>query len=56
MAASHHNSKAGLWSINKVYASVQLFININNREEMQSPISLKQAKPELDLAATKEII
>jgi hypothetical protein len=33
-ATSHHNSQAGLWSINKSYASVQLFKNINNREEM----------------------
>lgn len=34
VATSHHNSQAGLWSINKFYASVQLFSNINNREEI----------------------
>jgi hypothetical protein len=34
-ASSHHNSQAGLWSINKFYASVQFFFfNINNREEI----------------------
>ena len=28
-AASHHNSQAGLWSINKFYVSVQLFLLYN---------------------------
>ena len=31
------------------------FLNINNREEMQPPTSLKQVEPDLDFVATKEI-
>jgi hypothetical protein len=42
MVASHHNSQAGLWSINKFYASVQLFVLYSQGEIVGSP-RLKQA-------------
>ena len=42
MAASHHNSQAGLWSINKFYASVRLYLLYNQGGIVASP-SLKQA-------------
>ena len=46
MAASHHNSQAGLWSINKFYVSVQLFLLYNQGGIVASP-SLKQAGADL---------
>jgi hypothetical protein len=55
MAASHLYSQAGLWSINKFYASVRLFLLYNQGGIVGSP-SLKQAGPDLDLAATKKEI
>jgi hypothetical protein len=41
-AASHHNSQAGLWSINKFYASVRLFL-LYNQGGIVGSLSLKQA-------------
>ena len=55
VAASHHKSQAGLWSINKFYVSVQLFLLYNHGGIVDSP-SLKQADPDFDLAATKKEI
>jgi hypothetical protein len=50
MAASHHNSQAGLWSINKFYASVWLFSLYNQGGIVGSP-SLKWAG--IDQVATE---
>jgi hypothetical protein len=54
-ATIHHNSQAGLWSINKFYALVRLFLLYNQGGIVGSP-SLKQADPDFDLAATKKEI
>jgi hypothetical protein len=52
MAASHHNSQAGLWSINKFYASVQLFL-LYNQGGIVASLSLEAG---FDLVATKKEI
>jgi hypothetical protein len=46
MAVSHHNSQAGLWSINKFYVLVQLFLLYNEGGIVASP-SLKWAGADL---------
>jgi hypothetical protein len=53
MATSHNNSQAGLWGINKFYASIQLFLLYNQGGIVCSP-SLKQADLDFGLAATKK--